>query len=156
MLNQGTNRYGKLLMAKYKGYKYAELEVGEMIVTIEGCWIKTEIQLEYVRKIWERLDPRLQAHVHEVLQVLQNKLQAALVKVDSVLCSKDGEIYTVDSRSHQLPVKKIKAALLKSGIKQAIQDLGSWRARFTPSWRIRQSISTWNRGRLAIMTLPRN
>jgi hypothetical protein len=58
-----------------------------------------------------------QAHFHEVLQILQNKLQAALVNVDSVLCSKGGEIYTVDSRSHQLPVKKMKAALLKSGIK---------------------------------------
>ncbi|PCH02513.1 Hypothetical protein PENO1_037400 [Penicillium occitanis (nom. inval.)] len=117
MLNQGTNRYGKLPMTKYKDYKYAGWEVGELVATIEGCWIKTEIQLEYVRKIWEMLDPRLQAHFHEVLQILQNKLQAALVKVDSVLCSKGGEIYTVDSRSHQLPVKKMKAALLKSGIK---------------------------------------
>lgn len=134
MLNQGTNRYGKLLMAKYKDYKYAEREVGEMIVTIEGCWIKTEIQLEYVQKIWESLDPRLQAHFHEVLQVLQNKLQAALVKVDSVVCLKDEEIYTVDSHSHQLPVKKMKAAFLKSGIKQAIQDLENWQARFDPSW----------------------
>lgn len=105
-----------------------------MITIIEGCWIKTEVQLEYVRKLWERLDPRLQAHFHEVLQVLQNKLQAALVKVDSVLCLKDGENYTVDSHSHQLPVKKIKTALLKSGIKQAIQDLENLQVKFDPSW----------------------
>jgi serine/threonine protein kinase len=100
-----------------------------MIITIESCWLKTEIQLEYVRKVWQRLDPRLQAHFHRVLQVLQDKLQAALVKVDSVLGLKDVDIY-----SHQLPVKKMKTALLKSGIKQAIQDLENWQARFDPSW----------------------
>ncbi|QGA19453.1 hypothetical protein EYB26_007142 [Talaromyces marneffei] len=127
-------KYGKLLLAKYKDYKHAERDVSEVIISIEGSWLKTEIQLEYVRKIWERLDERLQAHYHQVLQVLQDKLQAALAKVDSVLGCKDIKTYNPDSHSNRLPVKKLKAAMLKPGIQQAIQDLQDWQTKFDPSW----------------------
>lgn len=105
-----------------------------MLITVEGCWIKTEIQLEYVRKIWGKLDRRLQALYEQVFLVLQDKLQASLTRLDSVLRSKGRDAYISTSSNYQAPVKRVKAAFLKPTIKRTIQDLEFWQKKFDPSW----------------------
>lgn len=38
-------------MVKYRDYKHAECDVGEMVVNIEGLWLKIEVQLESLQAL---------------------------------------------------------------------------------------------------------
>lgn len=87
-----------------------------------------------MRNFWDTLDPRLRVHFSQVLELLQNKLYAALVKVDGVISSGQEDISVAGSDSKTIPVKKWKAMFFKASIKQAIQDLEDWQTRFDPSW----------------------
>jgi hypothetical protein len=127
-------RYGQLLVSKYQDYKHAERDINEIILNIKGSWLKTEIQLETMRNIWHTLDGRLQVHFTQVLQHLQGKLQAALVKLDGIMGSRHDDVSTVGREIKIGQMKRWKTMLFKASIEEAIQDLNDWQIRFDPSW----------------------
>ncbi|KAL9622241.1 MAG: hypothetical protein Q9160_003424 [Pyrenula sp. 1 TL-2023] len=121
-------------MSKYRDYRHAEDDLREMVLMIQDSWLKIAIQLESVREIWNVLDPRLRDHYYQICEHLQVKLQTALIKVDSIIGSKQGEATVSSLSSKHMPVKKLQAVFLKDSIKKAIDDLESWQSRFDPSW----------------------
>ena len=52
------------------------------MLSIEGIWLKTESQVETIRKMWDSLDERVQVHQNHVLALLQEKLQIAITIID--------------------------------------------------------------------------
>ena len=55
-------RYGNLLVAKYKTYTQADVRIAELILRVEGIWVKTEHQIVILRRIWDTLEGRLQSY----------------------------------------------------------------------------------------------
>lgn len=92
---------------------------------MKTLWLKTEIQLESINKLWGSFDPRLQALFDELIDHLQGKLEIASNSLDRVLDRKRHEDGTV---------KRFKAAYFKKSIQQAVQDLEDWQGRFEPTW----------------------
>jgi hypothetical protein len=122
-------------VSKYEDYKHAEKHVGEMILNIEGSWLKTEMQLEVIRSLWDTLDGRIQIHFTKVLQHLQGKLQTALTKLSTVTGSAKDEVVSMAKLNlEDVTVKKWKMVFVKDGIDEAIRDLEEWQKRLDPSW----------------------
>ncbi|KAL4885913.1 hypothetical protein BJY04DRAFT_214110 [Aspergillus karnatakaensis] len=114
-------KYGKLLIQRYEDYKNAENDIKETVLKIKGLWLKTEIQLASLKRIWESIDPRLQTLFFELLGHLQGKLEAASASLVRV-------------SNHSLSINKFKAMFFKKTIIQATRDLESWQRTFDPSW----------------------
>jgi hypothetical protein len=79
------SRYGKLLQEKYHDYKTAEHQLSELILTLEFCLLKVEHQVEFLRKIWDHLDEKLQLIQNTLLHALSHKLQSGLELVDAAI-----------------------------------------------------------------------
>ncbi|KAL3428934.1 hypothetical protein BDV09DRAFT_203725 [Aspergillus tetrazonus] len=119
-------KYGKYLVRKYDDYKNAERDMAEIVLNIQSLWLKTEIQLESITKLWKSIDPRLQQLFYDLLNHLRVKLKVASEEVDRVA--------TPGRHLSVLQVKKLKAMAYKSSIVQATNDLENWQRRFDPSW----------------------
>jgi hypothetical protein len=104
-------RYGKYLIGKYEDYKNAERDVSEIVLNIKSLWLKTEIQLESITKIWKSMEPRLQKLFYELLDHLRGKLEVASASVDRVAGP--------GPRGAGLSVNKLKTMLYKKSILQA-------------------------------------
>ncbi|KAL2835995.1 hypothetical protein BJX68DRAFT_260058 [Aspergillus pseudodeflectus] len=117
---------GKFLIAKYEDYKSAEYDVGENVLQMKSVWLKTEIQLETIQKIWKSIDPRLQKLFSELLDHLNGKLEVARRNIDKVI--------EQDEDSGEFEVKKFKAMTCKKAIVEAMADLDKWQGQFDPSW----------------------
>ncbi|CAG7954782.1 unnamed protein product [Penicillium salamii] len=116
---------GKYLIRKFGDYRNAERDIVDIVLRMKTLWLKTEIQLESIRKLWGSFDPRLQALFDELIGHLQSKLQIASNSLDRVM---DGKQYEGGT------VKKFKAAYFKKSIQQAVQELEDWQGRFEPTW----------------------
>ncbi|KAI9713713.1 MAG: hypothetical protein M1812_006551 [Candelaria pacifica] len=153
-------KYGKILAGKYQSYRNAEKEVDELVLILNSNWLKIEYQIEILRKIWDSLGWRLQQHQAETLQVLQSKLQDAIIKVDSIKSSPDaGNVDKVKSRD-TVHVDTIRASLssglglkdsnrmkyaayLKNTIQRTIDELEKWQRIFDPGWYLITRLSTF-------------
>jgi hypothetical protein len=60
------------------------LAVRERVLTIEGIWIKTRDQIEFLGQIWDTLNVDFQEHLEQVLDLLASKLQTAWAQVQRV------------------------------------------------------------------------
>lgn len=120
----------------YHDYRNAEEGIMELLLSVEGCWLKTELQLETITKISNTLDPRLQKHIANVLQILEIKLHAADVKMEKVVRSKEGQFLALMTSLNLTKgsVKRWKLVLLKESMGSMIKDLKDWQQEFDPSW----------------------
>ena len=117
-------------------YKHAGEDTKELLLSVEGCWLKTELQLEMLSKISDKLDSRLQKHIANVLQVLEIKLHAADAKMERVMKAKEDPLLASMTTLHltQRPVKRWKVALFKESMVSMVKDLKDWQQEFDPSW----------------------
>ncbi|CAG8386077.1 unnamed protein product [Penicillium salamii] len=116
---------GKYLIRKFGDYRNAERDIVDIVLRMKTLWLKTEIQLESIKKLWGSFDPRLQALFDELIGHLQSKLQIASNSLDRVMDGKQCEGGAV---------KKFKAAYFKKSIQQTVQELEDWQGRFEPTW----------------------
>jgi hypothetical protein len=79
------SRYGRLLREKYHDYKNAEHQLSEQILTLEYYLLKVEHQVEFLRKIWDTLDEKLQLIQNTLLHALSHKLQSGVELVDAAI-----------------------------------------------------------------------
>ena len=126
------NRYGRQLIKLCRDNRHLESEIVEILLTIEGIWLKTETQLQSLRSIWSSLRSELQVHYTEALDNLQIKLLAAIKSVEA-FC----DVTEVTASPH----KKLRAPFLHKHIKQAVAALEGWQRRFDPSWYLITRIS---------------
>lgn len=104
-----------------------EHDIEEVALHIEGAWLKTEVQLDSLRRLSRAgsLAPALQAHYADAVQRLQAKISTAL----------DGfaRIYRRSISAATIP-QKAKTVYLKRHLQQVVKDLEDWQRRFDPSW----------------------
>ena len=129
-------RYGNLLVAKYKTYTQADVRIAELILRVEGIWVKTEHQIVILRRIWDTLEGRLQSYQSQVLQHLQIKLQTATIEIDGVIGVKreDDDFLPANLGGKKGPLKKWKVLAVEDCLYKAVAELEEWRKRFDPSW----------------------
>lgn len=92
---------------------------------VEGLWVKTEVQLDSLRVLWNTLHKILQPHYFDALQRLEKKTLAAVQTIQHVK-----ELAAPDASA----LRKVKAIYIKRHLKQTVADLEDWQRRFDPSW----------------------
>lgn len=92
---------------------------------VEGLWLKTEVQLDSLRVLWNTLHASLQPHYFDALQRLEKKTLAAVQTIRHVK-----ELAAPDANT----LRKVRAIYIKRHLKQAVTDLEDWQRRFDPSW----------------------
>lgn len=130
-----VDRYGKELYAVCQAYKHADREIRESLLAIEGVWLKTEHQVEALRKMWNGLDEQVQIHQNNVLALLQERLQIAVVVIDGLDTSSSEEQSLKALFGSKGHVKRLKYAVYAKGkLEKIVIDLDRWHAKFDPSW----------------------
>ncbi|MCJ1228490.1 hypothetical protein MMC12_005151 [Toensbergia leucococca] len=106
----------------YRSYKTAETDVGEMMLFVQTLWFRTEIQLDFLRAIWDTLSESHQLLQNRLLHVLQTKLHDAVIIFEGIV-GKGGKL------------KKLKFAIsVKDYLAQTIEELNKWQDIFDPSY----------------------
>lgn len=98
-------------------------------------WTRTRLQIDVHRRIRESLDQEHRDVSENVLQVLLSKLQRSIQQIQRVLKDKPasyGETQT----------KRLKYALVKDSIDEAINNLETWQKKFDPSWYLMLRMAT--------------
>lgn len=142
-------KYGNKFVKRCRSYLHADEEAAELLLVIESSWIKMHFQIEMVKKIAGSLDKRLQDMQCQVLSQLEGKFKTASLKVDQLLHEK-GEraknsrsapelrlqdiTVVVAGRKPLKPLQKAKYALKKNELRQAVDEIEEWQARYDPSW----------------------
>ncbi|KAI9924255.1 hypothetical protein AWENTII_003040 [Aspergillus wentii] len=127
-------KYGKEVVTICQKQSHIDKEIDDMILTIQGLWIKTELQLHSLKALWDTLPAPLQDHYAAALARLQNKSLTAWKSLESVT-SWNGEIPHVERKAEsRMSIHKVKVIYLRKHIKHAVKDLEDWQGRFDPSW----------------------
>ena len=109
--------------------------MSELILCIEGVWVRLEIQIETLRSIWDSLNSRLQVYQNTVLQHLHIKLQAAITELDGMIGNnQDLATSSWDLGGKKGILKRGKLATLEGSLQRTISELELWHRRFDPSW----------------------
>ena len=128
-------RCGKLLVDKYKTFVNAGTIISELILCIEGVWIRLEIQIETLRNIWDSLNGRLQVYQNTVLQHLYIKIQIAIAELDGIIGKNhDTATSPLDLGGKKGALKRGKFVALEASLQRSITELELWHRRFDPSW----------------------
>jgi hypothetical protein len=127
----GAHRYGKLLVEQYATFKNAADEINERVLWVESIWKRITIQLAFLQKVCETLDEEHQDIQNRILQVLVNKLQAAIFQLERVKRKKGKDSGNNDNA---VELKRFKYIWVKECVDNAIKDLEEWQKKFDPSW----------------------
>jgi hypothetical protein len=125
-----TPRYGKSLVESYNSFKAAEREISEQALSLTGRWRRISLQLQILKEIWSSLDEEHQRLQDEVLQILVQKLQHAVLQISKAETRHDG---VGSGRLSRLKQWKY-AFTVKEILHSVIDDLKEWQAIFDPSW----------------------
>lgn len=121
-------RYGKTIVDKYKAFNNAEHEIKERTLAIEATWSKISQQLDFLKRVWQSLGEDYQDLQPRIIQVLEKKLQAAVLQV-----SKLEKNSTRDGSSSKRKAGKYSFGM-KHALEKAILDLQTWQKEFDTTW----------------------
>lgn len=143
-------------MRRCQNYRHAEAEVRELIISIEHNWMKTEAQINFLKKISKSLDPAYCDVQSRVLSELEGKLKTATLTMDQLIMyeKEKKEEKRVNEQKHDVdmkamtkalekmaPRKKVRYALKKESLEAIRNDLENWQRRFDPSWMLTMLIT---------------
>ncbi|GLA35562.1 hypothetical protein AnigIFM63309_011406 [Aspergillus niger] len=120
-------RYGKRLVELCREIRNLQNDIAQIALTIEGVWLKTEIQLDLLKRLSRAgsLDHTLSGHYGEALRRLRVKISGAVTGFEAV---HKRSIST--SRFPQVAW----TVYLKRHLEGVVSDLEEWQRRFDPSW----------------------
>jgi hypothetical protein len=128
-------RYGKKLVDTYRAYRDADSSVREMLLRLESICLKTEAQVNFLRRIWNALPGELQLLQNHQLQVLQTKLHQAQITFDAIIGTREDEVSMKTLTGKKGEVRRAAFALgVKNHISRTLDDLDKWQASFDPPW----------------------
>lgn len=113
-----------------------------MIITYNGLLLKSDVQLESLKIIWDALPAALQQHYNHALERLEGKELAALESLKA-LEDTDGWLENARNTFHRLGGQS-RRLYMRKHIKQAVDDLEDWQAKFDPSWYLITRITSPN------------
>lgn len=124
------------------------------MISIEHNWMKTEAQINFLKKISKALDPRYCDVQSRVLSELEGKLKTATLTMDQLILHEKEEKEEGKENRHGLdmkamtkalekmaPRKKVKYAFKKESLEGIRDDLENWQCRFDPSWMLTMLIT---------------
>ncbi|KAL6894962.1 hypothetical protein GGI43DRAFT_411547 [Trichoderma evansii] len=126
--------WGAELVELCKAFANAEARLHESVVRVEACWLKIQLQLEFIRRLEPQLDEWHKNIQQQTLEILLQKLHASknklsgLVKKSNTLPNGAGEEAII------VEVKRLKYALVRDSLADTIGDLEVWQGIFDPSW----------------------
>ena len=103
--------WGSELVEICKAFANAEARLRESVVRVEACWLKIQLQLEFIRRLEPQLDEWHKSIQQQTLEILLQKLHAAknklsgLVKKSDTLPNGAGEEAIIVERTCDMPVK---------------------------------------------------
>ena len=112
------------MLDRYQIYRTAEASLGEIYLRLESIWSKASPQLEFICSIWNKLAPDHRSLYKRLTTVLQNRLKAALNKIDS-LTKRSKKVL-----AGLLKVKRWKYSWVKEALDGLIDDFGQWQQAF--------------------------
>jgi hypothetical protein len=122
------------LITKYKAYKHANERIEILVVKIEGIWLKTRTQLEFLESIVESIDKELLDYQNTCLERLNKELSLATLDIER-LTNTEFESISLQSLSLSVkPLKKAHYALIEKSLRKRVDELNSWHKDFDPSW----------------------
>jgi len=136
-----------------QNYRHAEAESRELMISIEHNWMKTEAQINFLKKISKALDPTYCDVQSRVLSELEGKLKTATLTMDQLILHEKEEKGQIRDAKHMdlqvmakalekmTPKKKVKYAFKKESLEAIRDDLESWQRRFDPSWMLTMLIT---------------
>lgn len=146
-------RYGQKLVRRCQNYRHAEAEARELMISIEHNWMKTEAQINFLKKISRTLDPAYCDVQSRVLSELEGKLKTATLTMDQlILHEKEKRVDNEQKRDFDLktmtkalekmtPKNKVRYAFKKETLEAIRNDLENWQRRFDPSWMLTMLIT---------------
>ncbi|KAJ5726781.1 hypothetical protein N7493_005808 [Penicillium malachiteum] len=101
-------------------WKHADSEVEQSVLIFKSCWTRTELQVNFVMRIEDRMDEDHRRMMHALLRQLKHTLSIATNKLEG------GDP---------------KELINPNTIDGIISDLENWQRRFDPSWFILMTIA---------------
>ncbi|KAI1840101.1 hypothetical protein JX266_013704 [Neoarthrinium moseri] len=129
-------KYGGKLIKLCAAFKGADNEITERILRLEAGWFKTELQLDFMRRVPSLMDGYHRQLNEKIVEMLQSKLSIVTTKIERVvkLPDDDGEESTAGYISSKVKAKRWKYAVFKESIDEAIEELELWQRTADPSW----------------------
>ncbi|KAL8745340.1 MAG: hypothetical protein Q9190_002528 [Brigantiaea leucoxantha] len=148
-------KQGSELLKRYRSYRNADLEIRELVLVVEDHWLKMQEQFKLLRQVWNLFEPTYQVHLQSLLQVLDGKLQQAIVAINSILDNKILEPSIITLTFKDGNVNRARYALrVKDSLKKTTAELKKWHEMFN-SWWLLFSLNPSSRIDNELMTAPR-
>ena len=114
---------------------HAKARLAELILRIEGVWIKMEHQIRSLGTVASLLDTRLQDYFDRTLDNLYAKLRAVLTLIDGIIGSRQAtNAQRLDLATQISNWSRTKMMYSERGLEKAVVDLEIWHKIFDPSW----------------------
>ncbi|KAI1371283.1 hypothetical protein F4677DRAFT_436023 [Hypoxylon crocopeplum] len=122
-------KYGERLMKMCRAFKAAEEELAERTLRVEAGWMKTEMQLRFMKQVEDLMGKYHRAVNERTVEVLLAKLKVVVSSLERVVKMPD----EADENASVVP-KRWKYALFKESIDGAIEELEIWQRSADPTW----------------------
>ncbi|KAI5925826.1 hypothetical protein F4810DRAFT_658473 [Camillea tinctor] len=122
-------KLGRRVTQACKDWKNADAEVEERKTKVEFCWMQTQVQLEFILRIKDSLDPEFVGTIENVLFLLSTKLSLATTKLENLRATSEAPDGTTTLR-----IRRFKYSGSKKSLDEIIADLEEWQRRFDPLW----------------------
>lgn len=126
--------WGSELVEICKAFANAEARLRESVVRVEACWLKIQLQLEFIRRLEPQLDEWHKSIQQQTLEILLQKLHAAKNKLSGLVKKSDTLPNGAGEEAIIVEVKRLKYALVRDSLADTIGDLEVWQGIFDPSW----------------------
>jgi serine/threonine protein kinase len=129
-----------------RAYKHARDSSTDLVLRVEGVWIRTEAQINVVLDLLSAggdYQQRLLRFHEECLDRLETKLHLVLGKLQKYIgIDLADEIDALDFKVDSSVVKRIKFAFFEKHLQGLVADLTAWHADFDPSWLLLTRLSS--------------
>ncbi|KAK1240292.1 hypothetical protein MKX08_007734 [Trichoderma sp. CBMAI-0020] len=133
--------WGADLVAMCKAFANAETRLHESVVRVEACWLKIQLQLEFIRRLEPQLSEWHKNIQQQALDILLQKLHATNTKFSGVVKRSDALPNGTGEETIIVEVKRLKYAFMKDRLADTITELEVWQGIFDPSWYLMMKIA---------------
>ena len=131
-------RSGKRLVRLIKAYKRVNEQSKDLVLRVEGVWLKTEAQIDVLLDLLStksNYEQRLLRFQEECLDRLETKLHSVLSKLQKYtgIDLADG-VEATDFAADATTFTKLKYAFFEKHLHTLIEELEAWHSVFDPSW----------------------
>ncbi|GFP60478.1 hypothetical protein TASIC1_0019002400 [Trichoderma asperellum] len=126
--------WGAELVALCKAFANAETQLHESVVRVEACWLKIQLQLEFIRRLEPQLNEWHKNIQQQTLEILLQKLHAANTKLSGLIKKSDALPSGTGEEATIVEVKRLKYAFVKDSLAETVDNLEFWQGIFDPGW----------------------